>query len=187
MNPVIDTIMQRRSVRFFKDKAIPQAMLETLLLAGSYAPSGNNLQPWRFVVVTDPSFRAKLAEKSLARYQQWIINAPEALQARRREIDAKVTDPVYYGAPAIIFVIGSGMTAEMDCPMACQNIMLAARSFELGSCWVYFGQLAMDDPEIREILALKEGEKIYGPLVLGYPREGFPPSPQKNSLKVKWV
>ena len=64
--------------------------------------------------------------------------------------------------------------------------MLAARSLGIGSCWVNFGQLALDDPGVKAELELQAGEKVYGPLVLGYPQGEFPPAPPKKPLKVKW-
>lgn len=106
----------------------------------------------------------------------------------RKEIDAVVSDPIYYDAPAIIFVIGSGMTRDFDTSMVCENIMLAARSLDIGSCWVYFGQLALDDQEVRNALELREGENVYGPILLGYPRGGkFPAPPPKKDAVIKWM
>ena len=106
----------------------------------------------------------------------------------RKEIDARVSDPVYYDAPAIMFVIGSGMTSDFDTPMVCENIMLAARSFGMESCWVYFGQLPLDDHEVRNALEMREGEKVYGPILLGYPKGGeFPAPPPKKDAVIKWI
>jgi nitroreductase len=84
-------------------------------------------------------------------------------------------------------VIGTGGTMDMDCPMVCENMMLAAHSLGLGSCWVQFGQMALENPEIRQALELKEGEKVYGPIVFGYPRDGFPPPPPKKEPLVKRI
>jgi len=187
MNQVIDTIMKRRSVRFYKDKKIPRDQMEIILQAGNYAPTGAGTQMWRFVVVEDDDFRKKLAELALPRYEKWIKNAPEKFKAIRDKIDSEVEDPVYYSAPAIIFVIGSGMTADLDCPMVCENMMLAAKSLGIGSCWVYFGQLVLDDPEVREALDMQEDEKVYGPIIMGYPKDDMAePAPKKDPLG-KWI
>jgi len=187
MNPVIENILHRRSVRRYRPDAIDHDILQSVLNAAQFAPTGMNAQAWRFVVVQDESFRKELAALAAPKYRQWITGAPEFLKDMRREIDAQTDDPVYYGAPVIIFVIGAGMTADMDCPMVCQNIMLAARSFKIGSCWVYFGQMALDNEQVKKTLGLKEGEKVYGPLVLGYPADGFPEPPPKNEPVIKWI
>lgn len=187
MNPVIDTIMKRRSVRFYKDKPIPRDQMEAIIKAGNYAPTGAGTQMWRFVVVEDAQFRKKLAKLAFPRYKKWMENAPEMLKILRDKIDSEVEDPVYYSAPAIVFVIGSGVTSDLDCPMVCENMMLAAKSLGIGSCWVYFGQLVLDDPEIRETLGMKENEKVYGPIIMGYPEENLPERAPKREPLVKWI
>jgi nitroreductase len=98
----------------------------------------------------------------------------------RHEIDAFAADPIYYSAPDVVFVIGKGMTADFDCAMVCENLMVAAQSHGIGSCWVYFGQLVMDDPDVRLRLEMQGGEKVYGPILLGYPQEGLPPRHPRN-------
>jgi len=162
--------------------------LNTGIFLGDQAgESGNNAQGWRFVVVEDSVLIKKLAALALPRYRAWMEKAPQSLKDKRAGIDKHAEDPVYYSAPVILFVINSGMTSDMDTPMVCQNIMLAARSYGIGSCWVFFGQLPADDPEIRKILELKEGEKIYGPVVLGYPKNGFPEACSKKEPVIKWA
>ncbi len=187
MNPVIDNIRSRRSVRSYADKPLPREVLAQVLEAGNLAPSGMNTQGWRFVVVESAGARKRLADLALPRYQKWLAQASESFRERRKAVDAQSADPVYYSAPAAIFVIGSGMTAPLDCPMVCQNMMLAARSLGIGSCWVYMGQLIMDDPEIQKLFCMKEEEKVYGPIVLGYPNGDFPPAPAKKQAVVKWL
>jgi len=188
MNTVIANIAARRSVREYQDKPLSKDALEVIVESGNMAPSGCNAQGWRFVVVTDKVFLDKLAKLALPRYKKFMEKANPELAERRKDVDAKVGDPVYYGAPAVVFVIGKpGMTMEADCPMACQNIMLAARSLGIGSCWVYFGQLVIDDAEVKKALELKEGEKVFGPILLGYPKEGFPQGPEKKPAEIKWI
>ena len=188
MNQVFENIMNRRSVREYLDRPIPKETLQKIIDAGNMAPTGSNVQPWRFVVVQGKEERGKLAELCLGRYKAWIKNASAAFQEMRKERDARMADPIYYGAPVYIFVIGTpGMTQANDCPMVCENMMLAARAFEIGSCWVFFGQLALDDPYFQKLLEIKEGEKVYGPIILGYPKEGFPPAPEKKKPVIKYL
>lgn len=187
MNLMIETIRNRRSVRFFESKPIPKDALVSIINAGNMAPSGCNAQGWRFVAIVDEKFRKKLADLALPRYKKFMQKSNAALKELREEIDAQVSDPVYYGAPALVFVIGSGMTTDMDCPMVCENMMLAARSLEIGSCWVYFGQLVLDDAEVRKALELKPDEKVFGPILFGYPEGDFPEPPKKKDPVVKWI
>lgn len=188
MNQVIETIMKRRSVRLYESKPISKEILQTIINAGNMAPTGGNAQSWRFVVVENRSFKNKLMSLAIPRYKKWMEKASKELSEMREEIDATASDPIYYDAPAVVFVIGSGMTSDLDTPMVCENIMIAARSLDIGSCWVYFGQLPLDDQEVRNALEMQEGEKVYGPILLGYPKGGeFPASPKKKSPVIKWI
>ncbi|MDD5687582.1 MAG: nitroreductase [Elusimicrobia bacterium] len=187
MNSVIETIKKRRSVRHYDSKPIPKDILEIIIDAGNLAPTGGNAQAWRFVVITDEKFRKKLTTLALPRYKNWMTNASQSLKEMRKVIDDSVEDPVYYSAPVVVFVIGTGMTSDCDCSMVCENIMLSARSFDIGSCWVFFGQLVRDEQEVRKALELKESEKVYGPILLGYPKGDFPDSMPKKKPEIKWI
>jgi nitroreductase len=188
MNAVIETIMKRRSVRLYESKPIPRELLQAIIDAGNAAPTGGNAQSWRFVVVENKAFKNTLLSLAMPQYKKWMEKASKELSEMRKEIDAAVSDPIYYDAPAVVFVLGSGMTGDFDTPMVCENMMLAARSLGIGSCWVYFGQLPLNDQEVRNNLEMQEGEKIYGPILLGYPKGGdFPPSPKKKKPLIKWI
>jgi nitroreductase len=187
MNQVIETIMNRRSVRKYEPKPVPEDVLQTIIEAGNAAPSGCNAQYWRFVVVRDREYKNKLLSLAIPRLKTWLEKAPEEFAGSFGAVEDMVGDPIYYDAPAIVFVIGWGMTADLDTPMVCENMMLAARSMGLGSCWVFFGQLPTDDPEVRSRLDLKEGEKVYGPILLGYPYGGFPNGPAKKPPVIDYI
>ena len=187
MNPVLETIKSRRAIRAYTAKPIERATLETILDAGRWAPSAMNRQPYRFVVAESAASRQQFAAAARPFYDKWIANLPEDARKRISERNAGKPDPVYYSAAAIVFVIGNSPTAEFDCPMVCENMMLAARSLGLGSCWVYTGSLVAGDPAIKATLGLQEGEKIFGPIILGHPQDGFPPPTERKPLAVLWL
>lgn len=184
MNQVIETIYNRRSVRSFSGKKISNSELKEIISCGNAAPSGAANRMWRFVVIKSDEFRKKLASIAKPKYQKWLSTMPESFKAMRAPIDTSNEDSVYYGAPAIIFVIGWGNTCNFDTPMVCQNMMLAARAMGIGSCWVYAGQVVLDDKGVRMALQLKDGENVYGPLVFGYPAKGFPEAPELKAAEV---
>ncbi len=188
MNDVLKNIQARRSVRLFENEPIHRATLEVIIDAGNNAPSGMNTQGWRFVVVETPSVREKLTAAGIPKYKEWLETAPKQAQEARALIDSKVIDPVFYSAATAVFVVGHGMAKDMDCPMVCQNMMLAARSLGIGSCWIYMGQLALADDEVKNIIQIKDGETVYGPIIFGYPKdEAFPPAPPKNKPVIQWI
>jgi nitroreductase len=189
MNAVIDTIKKRRSVRAYDSKPVPRDIINTIIEAGNEAPSAMNSQPWRFVVVEDKTAKKKLLGAALpqAKKVTELVKDvdPERYESIRKRY-AELPDPVYYSAPTIVFVIGKGRYAAHSCPLACENMMLAARSLGLGSCWVGFGAMVLDDPEVRTLLDLADDESIFGPILLGYPK-GETARPPKKDPKVKWV
>ena len=205
MNPTIEDIFKRQSVRSYESRPIPKEILYTIIEAGNQAPSrgrpsetGNEIlfQPWRFVVVQDQDVRKKLIEtthpiwrKSIERIME---SNPEMYENIMMQYDSmeEPKDMVYYSAPVIVFVIGpTGFS--VSCALACENMMIAATSLGLGSCYVGFGAMVTQNEEISRILELQENEKIFGPIILGYPEEetnqieGI--RQQKKAPVIKWV
>jgi len=104
-------------------------------------------------------------------------------------------DPVYYNAPVIIFVIAPARN-NVCCSLACENMMIAATSLGLGSCYTGFGAMVKGKADVVEALELKEDERIYGPILIGYPKVN--PSaevasalagigPNKKEPIIKWI
>jgi nitroreductase len=189
MNEVMNAIKTRRSIRSFEAKPVPHEILQMLVEAANDAPTAMNTQPWRFVVVTDQKFRQLLARTAAPNARKYFEpfkeSNPERYAVIMKRFD-EMPDPVYYSAPAIVFVIGSGPQASDACPMACLNIMLAARSLGLGTCWVKLGSLITENPEITQGLNLKDNEQIFGPIIVGYPKE-IPEPPKKKDPAVIWI
>ena len=189
MNPVIEAIKKRRSIRAYDPKPIPENILNTIIDAGNEAPSAMNSQPWRFVVVRNGEAKRKLLAAALPQAKKIADlvkdSDPERYEAIRKRY-SELPDPVYYSAPAIVFVIGSGRFAANSCPLACENMMLAAQSLGLGSCWVGSGAMVVDDPDVRKLLELADGDTIFGPILLGFPK-GETKRPMKKGPAVKWV
>jgi len=205
MNPVIEAINNRMSIRSYKPKPIPKDVINTIIEAGNQAPSrgrqekGSNeflFQPWRFVVVEDPEFKQKLVQTTLPFWK----NMTESMKETHPEVYEQVMmqyeampepkDMVYYSAPVILFVIGPAGYA-VSCALACENIMITATSLGLGSCYVGFGAMVKGDADVVQTLELTDDEPIYGPILLGYPKEE--PSalasirPKKKEPMIKWI
>jgi nitroreductase len=183
MNPVIEAMYKRRSIRSYDPKPIPKNVINTIIEAGNQAPSqgrevngGFKFQPWRFVVVENPAFKRKLVETTMPFWKKMTESIgethPELYENVMSLYEARPEpkDMVYHGAPVIIFVIGPTSYA-VSCALACENIMLAAISLGLGSCYVGFGMMVKGNAEVVQALELADGERIYGPILLGYPKD----------------
>jgi len=205
MNPVIEAIKKRSSVRSYDPKPVPKNIINAIIEAGNQAPSRGKekkeskeflFQPWRFVVVEDPKFRQKLVQAAFPFWKQFIENLkethPEMYEyvMKSREAMDEPKDMVYYSAPAIVFVIGP-VGYDVSCSLCCENIMVAATSFGLGSCYVGFGAMVKGDAEVVKTLELKDDERIFGPILFGYPKDD-PGAidvmrPEKKEPVVKWI
>ena len=208
MNPVIEAIKKRRSVRSYKPDPVPRDAIEAIIEAGNWAPTGLNQQCWRFVAVEGGPFRQRLVAAALPTWKKafdhWIGSQNDSIQEYLSDLFARclgwppqpyeemlrrgrdLRDGMYWDAPVVIFCIGTAAHAAQECAMVCQNMMLAATALGLGSCIVGFGSRVTGDEEIVEALELKENEKIYGPIVVGYP-EIVPEPPSKKPPVVKWI
>jgi nitroreductase len=153
---VMEAIKGRRSIRQFTDEPIERDKLERLLEAARWAPSGGNLQRWRFVVVTSPSQR-ELVKK----FAPGIFAMPSAfiVVCADKEPDANPWKEALYLA---------------DCSIASQNIMLAAYEMGIGTCVA----LSYAKSAISEILDLPENVKPMLVVTLGYPAENPEPPPR---------
>jgi nitroreductase len=201
-NPVLEAISSRRSVRAYEPKPIPRDIINTIIEAGNLAPSRGRMeegeivfQPWRFVVVEDSEFKQRLVQTTNPIWKQSIERIkemkPETYENAMNLYNAmdELKDMVYYSAPVILFVIGLA-DYSVSCALACENIMIAAHSLGLGSCYVGFGSMVTGNPDVVKALELKEGERIYGPIVIGYPKD-IPEQramlSEKKKPVIKWI
>ena len=178
MDSVIEAISNRRSVRSYEQKPVPKDILNKIIEAGNQAPftSITRSQPWRFVVVEDKEFKQKLFQTAFPFWK----NATDGMKEQYPELYEMATclynamnnpkDVIYYNAPVIIFVIGPATGGAISCALACENMMIAATSFGLGSCYTGFGAMVKGNPEVVKALELNENEQIYGPILIGYPK-----------------
>jgi nitroreductase len=178
INPVIEAINNRRSTRSFEQKPVPKDIIIKIIEAGNQAPftSITRSQPWRFVVVEDLKFKEKLFHTAFPFWKKTMDgmkeNAPELYEMGTCLYNAmdEPKDVIYYNAPVIIFVIGPAAGGAVSCALACENMMIAATSFGLGTCYTGFGAMVKDNPDVVKALELKENEQIHGPILLGYPK-----------------
>lgn len=148
---VAKAIRDRRSVRSYENKDIPQEVLLKVLEAARLAPSANNRQPWKFVVVREAAKRKALAKA--AKEQQFVAEAPVVIAAVALEPERTMT----CGVP----------TYAVDLAIAVDHMTLAAVQQGLGSCWI--GAFYQED--VKKLLEIPDECKVAALLTLGYPRD----------------
>lgn len=149
-NPLIDHLLNHRSVRNYSDRPLPAGTLETLVAAAQSAATSSNLQAWSVIDVQDPQRRARLAK--LANNQAHIVQAPLFLvwladfSRAQRIADQRDTE---LQAPAYL---DSLLVGSVDAALAAQNAVIAAEALGLGT--VYIGALRNDLHAVIEELQL---------------------------------
>jgi nitroreductase len=148
---VYEAIRRRKSVRSYLDKPVEGEKLQRVLEAARMAPSASNRQEWRFVVVTDPQKRSRLAEEAAG--QRFVAEAPVVIAACA-QTDGKI--------------MRCGLACyPIDVAIAIDHLTLAAAAEGLGTCWI-----GSFDPEaVRRILSIPEEIVVVELLPLGYPED----------------
>jgi nitroreductase len=147
---VYEAISLRKSVRAFKGKDVPEDILKRLFEAARLAPSANNRQEWRFVVVRDPDTRAKLARTACG--QRFIAEAPVVLACCAETDEHLMT----CGQPAY----------PIDVTLAIDHLTLCAAAEGLGTCWIG----AFYEEQVKEVLKIPPRIRVVALLPLGYPQ-----------------
>lgn len=175
MNQIIETIKNRRSVRQFSPEQIKDEELESILEAAIYAPTGHNDQPWHFTIVQNKDLineindGAKKVMKGMK--MEWIS-----------KLGALKEFNIFHRAPTALIVSGKkdATTPIVDCAAAVQNILLAAESMDIGSCWIGFAKFFFLDPDNMKKFNIPEDHEVHFGVAIGYKVNENPQAPERN-------
>jgi nitroreductase len=161
---VFEAIMNRRSIRRYKTDDVPRELTEKILDAGRWAPSGSNIQPWKFIVVEDKKMLDLIRKVSPG----YLGETPLAiLVCSDREKEYKTGG-----------VLGRDYMSVADCSMAVENMLLAAHALGLGTCVVKsFSRIA-----VKEFLEIPEKIEPELLVIVGYSSH-VPAPPARVSLR----
>lgn len=189
-------IQDRRSIREFTDEPVSEHDLDMIMEAARQAPSGENAQPWRFIIVKDEGMRKKMgaiagggsgrrftAEFVTKKMQERFVNLQD--DAKRQAAFQKLTSgqvsTFMADAPVNIVVCGKKDVWDMpyDTSAAIENILLMVTALGLGACWVIAPCIDIRDEErIKNLLDIPEGFKAVSILSVGHPTRPHRPRPR---------
>ena len=170
-----ENIKTRRSTRKYLDQSVSQELLEKIIETGRYAPSGGNSQSNHFLVVQNKQIidhLVKMVEKTFSKME---INENMYRSLQNSINLSKKGGYVFcYNAPVLIIVANKKDYGnnQADCALALENMMLEANELDLGSCYINQLKWLNEDQEILsylQSLGMKEDERVYGSLIVGYP------------------
>lgn len=167
-------MVSRRSVRAFKSDMVPKETIDETIKAGTYAPTGRGMQSPIIVAVTNKQVRDELS-----RINARIMGQPEDF------------DP-FYNAPVVLVVLAdkSKPTYLYDGSLVMGNLMLAAHSLGVASCWIHRAKETFETPEGKEILkrlGITGDYEGIGNCVLGYPAKPVGEAPPRKADYVYYL
>lgn len=159
-SPTLKLIKKRRSIRRFKKKSIPWWLIEKILEAGRWAPSGLNNQPWRFKVLEGEE-KDKLSE--FTHYSFIVRNADKLILVF---LDKTAS----YDYKKDLLAVGACI----------ENMLLCGESYKIGSCWL--GEILKREKQIKSFLGVSKNLELCAVIALGYPQR-IPQGSQRKPLK----
>lgn len=170
-NEVLEAMQLRRSIRSFKPDPVPEHMLNEILKAGLYAPSGRGSQDTIILKITNKAMRDRLSRLNcqIGGWDQGF-------------------DP-FYGAPVVLVVLANKArpTAVYDGSLVMGNMLLAAHSLGLGSCWIHRAKEEFELPEGKALLkslGIQGDYEGIGHCVVGYVKGDVPVAPLRKEHRV---
>ena len=205
-------IYRRRSIRVFKDKPLSKELINRLIETARFAPSAGNGQPCKFLVVTNKEINRKVDQKCAkilkminwlyAGQNRWrkiliaILSAISANKWDQRPIAAieklrMTNDSITFDAPAVIHVLKDkrGISQpDIDAAIAAHNLILAAHSIGLGTCYIGFIASTIPYvPAVKKILGIKYPYEIVLSICIGYPKLKYNIPVPRAQMPVEWI
>ena len=214
-NPVERVILERRSVRKYKDRQVPENVVRRILEAGRFAPSAGNAQPWKFIVIRDREMIDEMERdvvrlckvfkffldwrtSPLGRRVTWLM-AQAFIRIKRNQLHpipfgaitliAEGKLRAFHGAPTLILLLEDrrGVSRpQVDIGCCGENVVLAAQSMGLGTCWVGFVELLKYGLKWRRRLGIEFPYRICEGICLGYPVGNPAGMIEREVMDVDW-
>lgn len=199
---VLEAIQRRRSIRKFKNTTLSNDMIENLIEAARVAPSGSNVQPWRFIIVKDERLKAELCRAAFD--QEFVKDAPVVIvccgdllswkRARDQTQELINRDDIHLkkeSEKALMERAEKAASAEMreripttllNVAIATEHIVLEAVELGLGSCWVRL----FDEEKAKQAMSLPDNLCVVALLPVGVPDEEPEARPRLPKSTIAW-
>jgi nitroreductase/NAD-dependent dihydropyrimidine dehydrogenase PreA subunit len=186
-------LSSRRSIRRYQRKPLSREVISDLIQIARYAPTGHNNQEVEWLVIDRRAELDQIEEIGLEWLKWNIANQPKYAAVLNMEgmlkSQEKMKNGFLRGAPSLVMAHAAkdNRIATIDSAIALAFLDLAAKSQGLGGCWaglVY--AMAQNFAPLQKVLALPEGQAIYGCMMLGYPQYKYFRIPTRKEPKIIW-
>ncbi|MFH1589860.1 MAG: nitroreductase family protein [archaeon] len=168
---VKSAIQSRRSIRKYKDKPVPDKLINEIINSARLAPSGNNIQPSKYLIIKDEKTKKELKDNKVIR-DGWEYKAPVIIVC--------CTNPEAYTKRDKNWDEENKIRAIRDLSIASSYLMLQATELKLGTCYVGW----IDKEKIKEVLKIPKHYIVPYIITLGYPDESPGPRPRKEMNEI---
>lgn len=185
MKNILDAIKNRRSIRKYKTAQIADAELKTLIESALNAPTARNEQKWHFTVIQNPALLDEMVKTIKAN----LLNSGIPFFVERASAPDYHT---FYHAPTVVLISAdeSAPLAPLDCAAAAENLIIAAESLNIGSCFITSASSLFALPkgdEYRFKLAIPDGYKFVCAITLGYKDGDTPTAPPRYQDVINYI
>lgn len=198
---LITCIKSRRSIRKYQNNPLEKETIEQIIQAGKYAPSAKNMQPWRFIVITNQeriAFLSNAVKTEIKKLLKWrFIHKFRYHELREFEtlqylygVSSVRHDSIFFNAPVILFIVTERKNFyDESCVCCAENMMLAAHALDVGSCWIGNGSFIGLNKKLMLSIGVPSNYHIAACLVFGYPAEslGTPAIRKPCSDVINWI
>jgi nitroreductase len=185
MNETLNVIKSRRSTRQFVSEQLKDEELKEIIDAGIYAPSATNKQPWHFTVIQNRDILNRLNDdfKELAKKSD---------NDYVKRVGENERFHVFYNAPTVVLVCGdkTNFSADVDCAVATENMLIAAESLGIGTCWIGFIAYLLNSEkgiEYLKELGIPEGYRQIHAVAVGYKSTNRATAPARKENTVNYI
>ena len=181
---VYEAILGRRSIREYTAQKVNAKKIRSLIEAAVMAPTAMGNEPWAFVIIQDVAMLQDLSDVAKPLFIEQLKHEAHAFEAFN---DSAFN--IFYDASTLIIICANkdNPTADADCWLAAENLMLAAFAMGLGTCVIGAVLLAMHDEEQKIKLGIPADYEAIVPIIVGFPRSVAVSSKRKRPLILNWV
>jgi nitroreductase len=185
MNETLTVIKNRRSIRKYRAEQISDEELQSIMEAAIHAPNATNQQKWHFTVIQDKATLDKIVSIAKAN----ILNSGTDFLVK---MASSPDFNLFHQAPTVVMITADEKArfTEVDCGAALENIALAARALNIGSCPIGLSEFVFaseEADEIRKELGVPQGYKHVISVTLGYQEGDSPPTPPRNKDVINYI
>lgn len=181
---IIESISNKRSVRVYKEEPVSVNTLNELIVLGTKASTGSGMEPWGFVILNDKAEIDMWSERIKTHLLNNLQDYPYLCQYESWLTNPKFSVFNHAGTLLVIYGNTDSHWFQYDCTLAAGNIMLAAYSRGIGTCWIGFAEYMLNTGEFKNRYHVPANYELVCPMTMGYMKDDAAFNPPKRKAPI---